>query len=153
MSKYYIIKNYLTMSLCDSNQCVPNISADSLNTRLIPTFLNGMTKLQQTAYINASTSAANLFRNQVIDFITKLTIAKKQQVKKRFVCPLKVVWSVTNSPLQINHESLVNYYDFMINSKTDFAFIASTVLATMRAKKTCNINKQNGLANCSGIIC
>lgn len=128
--------------------CTTNISPQSLNTLLIPTFLQGMSTSQQDAFINATTSVATTFRNQVIKFIGDIAYAKKQLANRRTVCNIKIAWSVSNPPLWLNQTVQANYYDFMIVNTTGFAYIAGRVLNYFRNQKKCSINRSNGFSYC-----
>lgn len=141
------------MSFCNSlpgcpNPCAPNISASTLNTRLIPTFLQGMTQAQQTAFVEASTRAAQVFRAQVAKFLGQINNAKRQQSARRTVCPVKIPWTVSNPPLVINQCSQSAYFDFFIGARTGFAFIMGKVLAFLRKQRICQQRLKDGRATC-----
>lgn len=141
------------MSFCNSipgcpNPCSPDISASVLNTRLIPTFLQGMTKAQQCAFIEASTRAAKIFRAQAAKFLGQIANAKRQLGARRTVCPVKVAWTVSNAPLIVNQRSQAAYYDFFIGGRTGFAFILGKVLAVLRKQRICRQRLNDGRAIC-----
>jgi hypothetical protein len=140
-------KRKRTMSFC-STTCTPDISATTLNISLIPTFLQGMTTAQQLAFIQASTKAARVFRDQVAKFYGKIANAKSQLSKRRAVCPLKIPWSVSNPPLIVNQNSQAGYYNFFIGSRTGFAYIMGAVLNYFRNQRDCNQRLSDGQATC-----
>ena len=141
------------MSFCNSipgcpNPCAPNISASSLNSQLIPTFLQGMSSSQQCAYIEASTNSATIFRAQVAKFLGQIANAKRQLSARRTVCPVRIPWSVSNPPLIVNQRSQANYYDFFIGARTGFAFIMGKVLAFLRKQRICRQRLKDGRSIC-----
>lgn len=129
--------------------CTSNVSASTLNSLLIPTFLQGMTTTQQNAFINATTSAANTFRLQVVKFIGDIAGAKRQLANRRTVCNVKIPWTVSNPPLWLNQNVQASYYDYMVVNITGFAYIAGRVLRYFRNQKTCSVNRANGFAYCT----
>lgn len=141
------------MSFCNSipgcpNPCAPNISASTLNSRLIPTFLQGMSTAQQCAFVEASTKAAKIFRAQVLKFYGKIANAKRQQAARRTVCPVKIPWAVSNPPLIVNQSSQAAYFDFFIGSRKGFAFIMGKVLAYLRKQRICKQRLNDGRSIC-----
>jgi hypothetical protein len=100
-----------------------------------------------------NTNDASLLRNKILDFIVRTTNSKKQLANRRFVCPYKINWTVSNQPLNVNQTSMARYYDYMVTSTSGFAFIARSVLDIIRKRRKCDINKQNGFADCSNCQC
>jgi hypothetical protein len=132
-----------------SNVCAPNITPSTLNSVLIPTFLQGMTQTQQKVFINASTQAASLFRSQALRFLSSIKNSQKQLSQKRLTCPFKVPWSVSSAPLNVNQYAQVNYLNFFMGNRTGFAYILGEVLSFFRKQKRCNQMIANGQGTCA----
>jgi len=128
--------------------CQKNICPSELNLLLVPTFLQGMSNAQICAFIEACIKKSKLFKQQVLNFYNKMSLAKKYTVERKCYCPTKVEWAVSNPPLIISQLSLYNYYNFVACNNTGFAFILRKVMNTVQKNKNCRQMIQDGKQCC-----
>lgn len=135
-----------------NNTCWPCFTPLQLNTRLMPTFLQGLTQAQQCAFIQANTAASNTFRTQVLDFISKLAMAKQYYAQRKFLCPFRVPWRVTNPPLMLNMVVMVQYWDSLnALSASGFAYVITKTVSILRGRQQCLNLIRDGKAGCCSI--
>jgi hypothetical protein len=130
--------------------CEKNICSYELNILLVPTFLQGMSKAQICAFIDACTSKSNIFKSQVINFYQKMSLSKQYTAERKCYCPTKVEWSVSNSPLIIQQFALCSYYNFATtgSENTGFTFILRKVLENIKKTNFCRQMIQDGKECC-----
>lgn len=128
--------------------CNKMVSPSELNELLVPTCLLGMSKSEICAFIKECTKKSNKFKNQVLDFYYKMSLAKKYTAERKCYCPTKVKWSVPDCPLVISQASLCGYFDFVSSDNTGFAFILRKVMETIQRNKNCRNLVQDGKTCC-----
>jgi hypothetical protein len=133
--------------------CKQNICPHELNILLVPTFLQGMSKAQICAYIEACTKKSNIFKSQVVNFFQKMKLSKQYTAERKCYCPTKVEWSVCNPPLIIQQNALCSYYNFATTGgeTTGFAYILRKVLDNIRKTNLCKQYIQDGKECCNKI--
>jgi len=109
----------------------PLRTASSLNTLLIPTFLQNLTNTQICNFLNSGSKNPNLFLSQVNQFTLQLRLAKRYTAQRKCFCPYRIPWSTSTNPLIIPQKSLTDYFNFLPGSNTGFAYIWRQSLQTI----------------------
>jgi len=118
----------------------------------MPTFLQGLTQAQQCNYIEANTAAANTFRTQVLEFVSKLAMAQQYFAERKFLCPYRIPWAVSNPPLMLNMVAMRNYWNALNPlSSTGFAYVVAKTVAFLRGRQQCLNLIRDGKAGCCNI--
>ena len=132
--------------------CKQNVCSYELNILLVPTFLQGMSKSQICAFIEACTKKSKIFKSQVISFYQKMSLSKQYTTERKCYCPTKVEWSVSNPPLIILQNALCSYYNFATsNENTGFVFILRKVLENIKKTNLCRQMINDGKECCNKI--
>jgi len=139
------------MSFCSTLPgCNTAIAPATINSLIVPTFMQGLTAAEQAAYVNATTQAAQTFRTQALQFYAAGFKANQQLGKRLTTCPFSIPWAVSTPPIVLNQQSMSGYYSYFVTGSvnTGFAYILRLVITYFKQQARCETIRKNGGSGC-----